>query len=105
MSGAAFAQLPDPSPLPWYEGGALQKASAKEWVKAAPENRLATMGDFTASLNAISDLSKIDQARLAKLRGQAEALLACVNDMAGRGDAPDQPVAELVVICALMKRN
>ena len=34
----------------WYEGGSLHGATIDEWRKAAPENKLATCGDFIAAL-------------------------------------------------------
>lgn len=34
----------------WYQGGTLHKAKAAEWNRATYENKLATAGDFLATL-------------------------------------------------------
>lgn len=101
LSAAAYADA-----TVWYEGGMLQKATLDQWKHATPENQLATAGDFIASLNSISDLSKIAPGALGPIRKQADELVACINAAANQADAnPAQPVAEVVVLCTVLKNR
>lgn len=101
FSAPAFAQRP------WYEGGTLQKANVEQWMKASPADQLATAGDFVASLNSISDLATVtDPEAAARIFKQAQDMVACINRSIAKGDAEeDQPVAQLVVLCSIMKKQ
>ena len=100
MSQSAFADSP------WYEGGTLQKATVTEWKAAAPENQLATAGDFIASMSGVSDIAAVtnpdDAARIKK---KAEDLRSCVNQSINADTPADQPVANTVVLCTVMKQK
>jgi hypothetical protein len=95
-----------PAAEAWYEGGTLQKATAAEWARAAPENQLASAADFIAALNGVSDIASVkDAAALADIRKRAAELQACVNKaIADESTArQDRKVAEMVVFCTVMK--
>ena len=90
----------------WYEGGTLQKATVTEWKAATPENQLATAGDFVASLNAISDIAAVTKPDdAARIKKQAEDLRSCVNQSINADTPADQPVANAVVLCTVMKQK
>jgi hypothetical protein len=91
---------------PWYEGGTLQRATFGEWKKASPANQLATAGDFSASLSMIPDIAALKPAEIAQLKVRAEELRGCVNQHMNDSETPDdKAVAELVVLCAIMKQK
>jgi len=95
---SCFAQLP------WYEGGTLQKGTVADWQTATPENQLASSADFIASLNGVRDIGDIkDAATLAEIRQKSDDLQACVNAAIQPNTAPDQPIAELIVRCTVLK--
>jgi hypothetical protein len=88
----------------WYEGGTLQKASASQWQAATSQNQLATAGDFIASVSGIADLASVtDVATAAELKKKAEDLQVCVNQSIKPETPPEQPVAEFIVRCTLLK--
>jgi hypothetical protein len=97
LSAAAFAAA-------WYEGGTLQKATVADWQTGAAENKLATAGDFIASITAVADIADIkDPKAAAGIKKRSEELVTCVDTMAETADMPsDTPVAQLVVRCALL---
>ena len=99
LSTSAFADNP------WYEGGTLQRATVTEWKAAAVADQLATSADFVAASNAIADIGSIkDPNVLAQIRKHAEDLQTCVNQSISKPDVPpDRPVAEIVVLCTVMK--
>jgi hypothetical protein len=89
----------------WYEGGTLQKATVAEWNKATAENQLATSGDFIASLSAISDIATVkDQQTRDDIKKRSVELKDCVNQsIAGQETPEGKPVAELVIMCTILK--
>lgn len=92
--------------LPWYEGGTLQKATVADWDNATPQNQLATSGDFIASLAAVSDISKEKASEQEQIKKRAIELRNCVNKAIDEPDTPpERPVAELVVLCTILKGN
>ena len=98
LSGAAHADM-------WYEGGTLQKATVADWTAATPENQLATSADFIASLNSVPDISKASPGEQENIRKLATDLRNCVDETATHPDTPrDKAVAELVVLCTVMKK-
>jgi hypothetical protein len=80
---------PAQSSKPWYEGGTLHKATCREWLDSTPANRLATAGDFVATL---SKPKTMDEARAA-----AEELQECITLAAPL--TPSKAVAEVAVSC------
>lgn len=98
--------LPALAEEPWYEGGTLQKASVGEWLKATPENQLATSGDFIASLSAVSDISKVKASEEQDIKKRAVDLQQCINDtITESGAVHEKAVAELVVLCTILRRK
>ena len=99
MAGhAAFAAA-------WYDGGTLQKATVSDWQTAAPANQLATAADFIASMSAISDLSTVTNASdAAAIKQKAEDLQSCISQsIVSNNPPPEEPVANLVVRCTILK--
>jgi hypothetical protein len=98
IAAPAFAQLP------WYEGGTLQKATVADWQAATAANQLASSADFIASLNGVKDIGDLkDPAAIAEIRQKSDDLQACVNQSIQPNTAADQPVAELIVRCTILK--
>jgi hypothetical protein len=94
----AFAQLP------WYEGGTLQKGTVADWQAASAANQLASSADFIASLNGVKDIGDLkDPAALAEIRKKSDDLQVCINQSIQPNTAPDQPIAELIVRCTILK--
>jgi len=101
-----MVSVPALADQPWYEGGTLQKAVVGDWIKATPENQLATSGDFIASLSAVTDISKVSVSEEKEIKKRAENLRTCVNEtIKEAGAAHDKSVAELVVMCEILKHR
>jgi hypothetical protein len=98
LSQPAFSQQA------WYEGGTLQKGTVDDWSRATQENQLATSADFITSLNNIPELSTVkDQATMDEMYKKSEDLRQCVN-LSIKPDTPnDQPIAQLIVSCTVLK--
>jgi hypothetical protein len=97
MIKPAFAQQP------WYEGGTLQKATVADWQQATAANQLASAGDFIASLSGVTDISKVDQASANEIKQKSIDLQACVNDAVAKPVPPEEPIAEFIVRCTILK--
>lgn len=88
----------------WYKGGTLQKATVAEWTAGAPEDQVATAGDFAAALHDIEDLSKASKDQMKDVREQARSIRSCINHLVELPNAdPEKHVSELVVMCAVSK--
>jgi len=100
LSQPAFSQQA------WYEGGTLQKGTVDDWNRATQENQLATSADFIASLNAIPDLSTIkDQEIMNDVYKKSVDLRQCINLTIKVDSPPDQPIAQFVVQCTILKQK
>ena len=56
----------------WYEGGTLHKSSVSNWRNASYDNKLATCGDWMATVN--------NKVSMEELKDRAEKLLICINE-------------------------
>ena len=91
---------------PWYEGGTLQKATITEWKAATPEDQLATAGDFIASISGVSDIAAVKNPEEAdRIKKKAEDLRSCVSQSINADTPADQPVANAVVLCTVLKQK
>lgn len=83
-----------PAKKMWYEGGTLHRAKISEWKNATEENKLATCGDFMATLdNSVSVDVLLDRAK---------ALRACINEATNGIDNVDNDnVSEIASLCTV----
>lgn len=107
-----FAALPqvvfaEEAKQPWYEGGTLQKSTVAAWQKASPADQLATSADFLAALRGIRDVGLIeDKARLEDFKKNAMDLQECINKTIAEGKSvPSRPIAEITILCTVMKEK
>ncbi len=79
----------------WYQGGTLHKSKIIEWKNASPKNKLATCGDFCASLyknNTINEIKKI-----------ATNLMICIDEASRDNNSIDNSeVSEIASMCLLI---
>jgi len=98
-SSRSSSPQPSPTRNEWYSGGTLHKATVAEWNPASYANRLATCGDFMATMMQ-KDGKRISS--MEALRSEAAALERCITE-AGRGDHADtQSVATISALCYML---
>jgi len=85
-----------PSPLPWYEGGTLHRATLHQWSAATDANRLATAADFAATFLKAHRLS-MDQ-----LRPKAMELVEAIRESAEDKTLDAMRVSEVAAACAII---
>lgn len=76
----------------WYEGGTLHKAKIAEWKTATDKNKLATCGDFMATVdNSVS---------MDVLKKRAEDLKQCVDEATrGLDNTNSEAVSTIASLC------
>lgn len=94
----------------WYEGGTLHEATLVEWNQAAPENKLATIGDMvSATYNQGSFVpliqNTISSGRMPAIKKIAETLVGQMDQVANdpKVSASDHMVVEALLM--LMMAN
>lgn len=97
----------------WYEGGTLHNANALEWQVADYENKLATAGDFVASVYS-NEMFNAEIMRsinnMADMRYIAEELVVQMDDFTAPDEDPElnrqmyvnQEVRSMVVMVMMM---
>jgi len=80
----------------WYEGGNLHQKTLAEWAIAGYSNRLATAGDFTASMmeGQVSSMSEVKRL--------ATKLERCISETAREKTAGSVAVSEVAATCAVL---
>lgn len=82
----------------WYKGGTLHRASASQWNAAAPKDRLATAGDWSA---AILGEDRVRRMGLSGLKVVAQSLADCVSEAVA--DGPNNlAVSEVAAMCLIL---
>lgn len=83
----------------WYVGGTLHKATMAEWNRASYDNRLATCGDFMATMmkKGGREISSTDQ-----VRPKAAAPERCITEAGRGGHADTQSVATIAATCYIL---
>jgi hypothetical protein len=83
----------------WYSGGTLHNATMGDWNQASYANRLATCGDFMATMlqKDGKTISSMDA-----LREEAEALELCITEAGRGGHADTQSVATIAASCYML---
>jgi|GEM_PF-1678946 len=76
----------------WYEGGSLHKAKMSEWKSASNKNKLATCGDFMATVdNTVS---------MDELKVRAENLKTCIDESTkGLDNMNNESVTSIASLC------
>lgn len=79
----------------WYLGGTLHKATISDWKSSTPENRLATCGDFMASIdNSVS---------MDVLKQRATKLMDCINESTeGLDNTNNESVSSIASKCIVL---
>lgn len=86
--------IPTPTEKHWYEGGTLHKAKIREWKKAAEDDKLATCGDFMATVDKSVSMDVLLQ--------RAIALRACINEATrGIDNVDNDSVTDIASLCTL----
>jgi hypothetical protein len=90
----------------WYEGGTLQRAGAAEWLKATPQDQLASTADFLAVMSGVSDVGNIrDPQEKEDFRRRTVDIQDCINKTLVEDKSKmESKVAELVIGCTLFKK-
>jgi hypothetical protein len=70
-----------PNQWKWYEGGTLHKATALDWQRASPEDKLATCADFVATLWKNGELKPELQKSIRTIDGLRPLAVALVTFM------------------------
>lgn len=79
----------------WYIGGTLHKSNIGEWKKATDNNKLATCGDFMATLD--------DTVSMTVLKKRAEELKDCIDTATKGLDSTDNlKVSEVAASCIVL---
>lgn len=104
--GAARPVQPRPAPThPWYEGGTLHDKTFGQWNTANARNRLATAGDWIASIQ-LSEYGEASDVDGSRMRVLATELRDCVSGTtAGAGPEyglASKPVSEAAAMCLFM---
>lgn len=76
----------------WYNGGNLHKTKMSEWKNASEKNKLATCGDFMATVdNSVS---------MDELKVRAENLKTCIDEATkGLDEMNTEPVSSIASLC------
>ena len=76
----------------WYEGGSLHKAKMSEWKSASNKKKLATCGDFMATVdNTVS---------MDELKVRAEKLKICIDEATkGLDNMNSESVTSIASLC------
>ena len=76
----------------WYEGGTLHKAKISDWKNATEKNKLATCGDFMATVdNTVS---------MTELKKRATELKNCIDEATrGLENTNNEAVSSIAAIC------
>ena len=82
----------------WYEGGALQRATLRQWLRASRRNQLATAAGWT--IQTLGE-AKVRQLGMEGWRLFANNLITCVN-AAAVPDMMDRSVTEIVAACTIL---
>ncbi len=76
----------------WYEGGTLHKSSMTEWKKATEKNKLATCGDYMATVDNTVSLNE--------LKKRAKNLKNCIDEATRDLDEFDnESVSSIASLC------
>jgi hypothetical protein len=102
---AETAVDPTPSTLaetPWYTGGSLHKASAREWLDATVKNQLATASDWVLTSKSVK-AKFATSGDMGVVRPHADQLRQCVNAALRRHSDlyAKMPVADIAVTCLI----
>ena len=76
----------------WYEGGTLHKANISDWKTATEKNKLATCGDFMATVdNTVS---------MTELKRRATELKKCIDEATrGLESTNNESVSSIAALC------
>jgi len=108
MIGATQACAPSPvnpkllenANAQWFDGGTLHAKTADEWNSAESGNRLATSGDFVASILKVSTRSKVSS--MSDLKVMAIEMERCITEAVKLPANPEMPVAEVAAACGIL---
>lgn len=85
----------------WYEGGTLHNAKLSDWANASYHNKTATIADFVASYDAVTQ--KINETGNTPLLGIFTLELAiCVDTLSQEEASLDTSVESAATTCAIL---
>jgi hypothetical protein len=93
-------RVPNTQPKKWYEGGTLHKSTVTEWRRASVENKVATCGDFAASVD--------DSVSMELLKQRVLQLVLCIDEAVadvGVAEKLDLSTAEVAAMCVTLLQN
>jgi hypothetical protein len=77
----------------WYKGGTLHKAKISDWKTATIENKLATCGDFMATVD--------NTVTMTDLKRRATELNNCIDEATrGLESTNSEAVSSIAALCA-----
>jgi len=82
----------------WYQGGTLHKSKISDWKNASEENKLATCGDFCATIYKDNSLDEI--------KVIATNLKSCIDEaVRDHSYATDENVSRIASMCLILMEN